>query len=84
MGFDPISYWKKINASVFIAYGEGDKNCPVDKCIERIGKENLTHFSLKIYPNGGHGILDAQTNKINTSFLEDLVNFIFHKNIDFK
>ena len=82
MGFDPMPYWKKTSIPVFIAYGENDTNCPIDKSIERLKNEDLNHFIWKIYPKGGHGILDAQTNEVNIDFLEDMTEFIFEKIID--
>jgi dipeptidyl aminopeptidase/acylaminoacyl peptidase len=81
MGFDPVPYWKKTSVPVFIAYGENDTNCPIKKSVERLDDENLNHFKYKIYPAGGHGILDAHTNEVNSNFLEDLTKFIFEKNI---
>ena len=77
MGFDPIPYWKKTTAPVFIAFGENDTNCPVEASIERITANNLDHFKHKVYPDGGHGILDASTHKVSADFLNDLSAFIF-------
>ena len=76
MGFNPIAFWKKVQAPVFIAYGEGDTNCPVEKSLEIIKKKQLGHFKVEVYPDGGHGILDAETNRVNTVFLNDLKKFI--------
>ncbi len=82
MGFDPMPYWKKTSIPVFIAYGEDDKNCPVDKSIERVNHEDLNHYITKIYPKGGHGILDVQTDEVSIDFLEDMKKFILEKNIN--
>lgn len=78
-GFDPIPYWKNINIPVFLAYGEDDKNVPVDVCIERLKEYNLNSFKTKIYPKGGHGIIDVTSNTMNKEYLNNLVTFI--KNI---
>jgi dipeptidyl aminopeptidase/acylaminoacyl peptidase len=76
VGFDPIPYWKRIHVPVFIGYGENDKNVPVDACVERLRKNGLNHFKIKTYPQGGHGIMDVNTKKMNTEYLNDLVKFI--------
>ena len=81
MGFDPIPYWRKTEAPVFIAYGENDTNCPVNQSINRLNKENLNHFINKVYPNGGHGILDITTNEVNIDFLNDMTRFILKKKL---
>jgi len=59
MGFDPVPYWKKVHTPVFMAYGENDTNCPVEQSLNRLDEHKLNHFKTKIYPNGGHGILDT-------------------------
>lgn len=74
--FDPIPYWKDVRVPVFFAFGEGDKNVPVDECIKRLRENNLNQFRVKIYPDGGHGIWDIQTNEVSAEYLHDLVQFI--------
>jgi dipeptidyl aminopeptidase/acylaminoacyl peptidase len=80
-GFDPIPYWKQIRIPVFFAFGGNDTNLPVDDCIKRLKAHNLEHFKIKTYPNGGHGILDPETYKVNQEFLNDLDDFINETNI---
>jgi dipeptidyl aminopeptidase/acylaminoacyl peptidase len=75
-GFDPIRYWKGVDVPVFIAMGEGDENVPVEASIQRLKENNLGHFTIKIYPDGGHGIVDNRTNTLNGQYLSDLENFI--------
>ena len=79
VGFDPIPYWKRIQVPVFFAFGENDKNVPVEASINRLKENDLSHHKIKIYPNGGHGIIDNQVNKVNEEFLYDLVKFIKDK-----
>lgn len=76
MGFDPIPYWKRIHVPVFFAFGENDENVPVAAGIKRLKENNLNHFDIKIYTDGGHAIRDIQTNKVNEEYLHDLVEFI--------
>ena len=76
MGYDPIPYWKDVQVPVFFAFGENDKNVPVDASIERLRENNLNHFQVKTYTDGGHAIRDSQTNEVSDEFLEDLVRFI--------
>ena len=75
-GFDPIPYWKQISVPVFMGYGGDDKNVPVEKCVERLKTNNLNEFQVKVYPQGGHGIRNPETNKVSADYLHDLVSFI--------
>lgn len=76
MGFDPIPYWKNVDVPAFFAYGENDKNVPVDASIKRLKENGLNNFQVKIYPDGGHSIRDIQTNEVSDEYLDDLVRFI--------
>jgi len=75
-GFDPIPYWEKIKIPVFLAYGENDKNVPVNACIERLKENELDNFYIKTYPEGGHGIVDKEISEMSQKYLVDLVAFI--------
>lgn len=75
-GFDPIAYWKDVDVLVFFALGEDDENVPVDASILRLEENNLEHFKIKVYPDGGHAIRNIQTNKVHEEYLNDLVEFI--------
>lgn len=75
-GFDPIPYWKDVDVPVFFALGGGDENVPVEASIRRLKENDLNHFAIKVYPDGGHAIRDIQTNKVNEEYLNDLVEFI--------
>lgn len=76
IGYDPIPYWEQINIPAFIVFGGNDKNVPIEKCVERLKKHNLDNNKIEVYSDGGHGIMDIKTNKIQNEFLNDLVNFI--------
>jgi len=74
-GFDPVPYWKKVDAPVFFAFGGSDENVPVNASIKTL-KENLNVDLIKVYPDGGHAIRDRETNQVRNDFLDDLVEFI--------
>jgi dipeptidyl aminopeptidase/acylaminoacyl peptidase len=76
MGFDPIPYWKDVQVPVLFAFGGNDKNVPVDASIERLRENNLNHFDVKTYADGGHAIRNIQTNEVSGEYLHDLVRFI--------
>lgn len=76
MGFDPIPYWQRVAVPVFVAYGGDDENVPVDASLARLAEHRLDHFTVKVYPGGGHAIRDARTNRVNPDYLDDLVTFI--------
>lgn len=80
LGFDPLPYLQKIQIPTFFAFGGGDKNVPVESCINRIIDNNLDTIQYKVYPNGGHGIIHPENGKIYDEFLQDLTRFI--KNIN--
>lgn len=65
MGFDPIPYWKEVQVPVFFALGGNDPNVPVDESITRLKENNLDHFEIKVYLDGGHAIRDIQTNGVS-------------------
>jgi dipeptidyl aminopeptidase/acylaminoacyl peptidase len=75
-GFDPISYWQKVNVPAFMAFGENDKNVPVEASLRRIQALNKSNITLKVYPEGGHGIIDPITHRVQEECLHDLVDFI--------
>ncbi len=75
VGFDPIPYWKQINIPVFVAFGEDDRNVPVEDCYERIKMHNLSFDLVKTYKEG-HGIIDPSISQVNAEYLNDLVKFI--------
>ena len=73
--FDPLPYWEKVKVPGFAAYGGNDINVPVEESVKRlqaIDKEML----IKVYPDGGHGITDPSTGKLQDEFLNDLTEFI--------
>jgi len=74
-GYDPLPHWEKVEAPSFAALGENDKNVPVEESVDRfraLEKEML----IKIYPDGGHGITDPNSGKVQDKFLNDLTEFI--------
>ncbi|WP_224482888.1 alpha/beta hydrolase family protein [Robertkochia aurantiaca] len=74
--FDPLPYWKEVPSPVFIAYGGGDTNCPVERSLERIREEGLQDLQVHVYPEAGHALLNPEGTGLNQSFKEDLKGFI--------
>lgn len=75
-GFDPLPYWKKVTVPVFVAFGAGDENVPVEESVQRFRSLNMDSMITKVYPGGGHAISDPKTNKISSDFLTDMTSFI--------
>lgn len=74
-GFDPIAYWANVSAPVFAAFGEGDRSVPVQDSIRRF--EDLPYeITLKVYPEGGHGLTYPDTGRVQQSYLDDLISFV--------
>jgi dienelactone hydrolase len=74
-GFDPIPYWKRVEAPVFFAFGENDPNVPVSASLEVL-RANLAVDLVKVYPDGGHAIRSPESGSVQAEVLEDLVEFI--------
>jgi dipeptidyl aminopeptidase/acylaminoacyl peptidase len=75
-GFDPIPYWQKVDLPVLLAFGENDKNVPVKESVRRIEALNRTKITIKVYPEGGHGIIDHVSHRVQEACLRDVVDFI--------
>jgi len=74
-GYDPLPYWEMVDVPAFAAFGGGDVNVPVAESIQRLqslGKE----VKYEVYPEGGHGITDPNSGKVQIAYLNDLVTFI--------
>jgi dipeptidyl aminopeptidase/acylaminoacyl peptidase len=74
-GFDPMPYWREVAVPVFFAYGAGDPNVPVDASVSRLA-ELGDSVTVKVYPDGGHGITDPETGFVQDAVLDDIVAFI--------
>ena len=74
-GFDPLPYWEMVNVPAFAAFGGGDINVPVDESIQRL-QSLEKEVVYQVYPEGGHGITNPDTGKIQVEYINDLVAFI--------
>lgn len=75
-GFDPIPYWQQVNAPTFMAFGKNDRNVPVEESVIRIQALNKSNIIVRVYSEGGHGIKDSVTHRVQEEYLCDLVDFI--------
>lgn len=74
-GFDPMPWWREVEAPVFAAFGGGDTNVPVAESVTRF--EALPgDILIRVYPDGGHAISDPASGRVQQDFLNDLVAFI--------
>ena len=74
-GYDPMPWWQKADAPVFVAFGGGDTNVPVESSVRRF--EALSRVPLiRVYPDGGHAISDPATGRVQQALLNDLVAFL--------
>ena len=74
--FDPIPYLKKVDVPVHFAFGEGDNYVPVKASIERLEENGLNDFKTRVYPNGGHALIDIESSTVSLKCMNDLVTFI--------
>ena len=74
-GFDPLPYWEMVDVPAFAAFGGGDFNVPIEESIRRLeGLEK--EIAYEVYPEGGHGVTSPTTGKLQTAYINDLVDFI--------
>ena len=74
-GFDPMAYVLQVDQPIFVAYGGGDTNVPVDASVARLRAE-APEVEVHVYSNGGHPITDPLSGSIQPELLEDLMTFI--------
>lgn len=74
-GFDPIPYWERLDIPAFAALGGGDTNVPVEASIARFETVSPA-IEVVTYPDGGHGITDPATGRVQDALLDDLLEFI--------
>lgn len=80
-GFDPMTYWPEVKSPVFVALGAGDANVPVEESARRFNTLS-GDVSVRIYPDGGHGISDPMTGRVQQALLDDLVSFVLAAQLD--
>jgi len=73
--FDPIPFWKRVDAPKFFAFGENDPNVPVKESLDAL-RANSIDGLVKVYPDGGHAIRSSESGAVQSEFLDDLVEFI--------
>lgn len=73
-GYDPMPYWNDVEAPAFAAFGGNDTNVPVEESIRRLSALSYD-LRVEVYPEGGHGITDPVSGRVQQAFLDDLVAF---------
>jgi dienelactone hydrolase len=74
--FDPMPYWTEVDVPVFFAFGGDDTNVPVERSVERLDEYGDHEWTIRVYPEGGHGIQDPDTGEISEIVLQDIGDFI--------
>jgi len=64
-GYDPLPYWSRVRVPVYIMLGGLDRSVPTAEsatllrdALARAGNE---HATVRVFPNGNHGLLEANT-----------------------
>jgi dipeptidyl aminopeptidase/acylaminoacyl peptidase len=73
--FDPMPHWRAVEVPKFFAFGGGDTNVPVEESFEALRASEIEGW-IKVYPGGGHAIVDPERHAVSAEFLDDLVAFI--------
>jgi pimeloyl-ACP methyl ester carboxylesterase len=79
--FDPMPFWRRVTAPAFFAFGGGDENVPVEESLEAL-RANSIEGRVEVYPDGGHGIVDPGSHRIQTDYLDDLTAFVRESSAD--
>jgi pimeloyl-ACP methyl ester carboxylesterase len=80
--FDPLPYWRRVKVPFLILYGELDDQdkAPVKPSVARL-REALAdkdpgRWTVKVFPDTGHGFGDRAKGGIRKDFLEYLTNWV--------
>ena len=80
--FDPIPYWQRLDVPILILYGEQDEThlVPVRASVARLrdalAPKDPTRWTIKVFPDTGHGLGDPKINGLRKDFLDCLTSFI--------
>jgi pimeloyl-ACP methyl ester carboxylesterase len=78
--FDPLPYWRRLDIPILVLNGERDAKVPTRASVARL-KEALTgkkpgQWTVKIFPDTGHGLGDPKINGLRQDFLDCLAGWI--------
>jgi dipeptidyl aminopeptidase/acylaminoacyl peptidase len=78
--FDPMPLWETLPTRTLFVFGEEDQNVPVQDCLKRLetitSKKDRKDFSVKVFSDSGHGLLEAGSQRIRTDLLQLLTEWI--------
>jgi pimeloyl-ACP methyl ester carboxylesterase len=80
--FDPLPYWRRLDVPFLILYGELDdrEKTPVRASVARLREalagKHPDRWTVKVFPDTGHGFGDRKTNGIRKDFLDCLARWI--------
>jgi uncharacterized protein len=78
--FDPLPYWRRLDIPVLILNGERDDKVPVRDSVSRL-REALAgkdpgRWTIRVFPETGHGLGDPKINGPRKDFLDCLSAWI--------
>jgi pimeloyl-ACP methyl ester carboxylesterase len=85
--FDPLPYWRRLEIPFLIVYGERDetKKVPVRASVARLREaladKEPTQWTVKVFPDTGHGLGDPKINGLRQDFLDCLTAWIRERQI---
>jgi dipeptidyl aminopeptidase/acylaminoacyl peptidase len=80
--FDPVPYWRDLNAPALVVYGALDENdnVPVAESVNRLrdalAPERKPSHRIRVFPGMGHTLVDPGTGWISSAFLDLLSTWI--------
>lgn len=78
--FDPLPYWRGLEAPALVVYGAEDENdnVPVERSVALLKQVQRPDqdLTIEVYPDSGHGLYTAGTRTIRPDFLQLLTDWI--------
>lgn len=80
--FDPLPYWRELNAPALVVYGALDENdnVPVAESVNRLREalapERNPSHRIRVFPGMGHTLVDPASGWISSTFLDLLSTWI--------
>jgi pimeloyl-ACP methyl ester carboxylesterase len=80
--FDPLPYWRRLEVPFLILFGELDdsEKSPVRASVARLQEalagKDPARYTIKVFPDTGHGLVDSKTNRLRKDFLDCLTSWI--------
>jgi pimeloyl-ACP methyl ester carboxylesterase len=78
--FDPMPYWRRLDIPILFVNGERDDKAPTRASVARLNEalagKDPANWTIKVFPESGHGLGDPKINGLRKDFLDLLSGWI--------